>query len=191
VNLNPLILILTVGSLAACASPTPPSISSQDVESRFAEFERVNMLPRTSIDNLPTGTASFVGSAGGRASGDADGAVIGDMVMNVNFDGNTIDGLINNLNLLDENDVPEQLLGGDLTLSGSEADGVLRAIASGQLTAVGEERIRGSANVTLNLNGNVVTDTTEGDSVTGTVSGRAGGNFDITISDENFYGKSN
>ena len=190
-NLKPLILLLGVGCVAACASPTPPSISTQDVTNRFAEFERVNMLPRTTVDNLPTGLATFVGHAGGRASGDATGSVIGDMVMNVNFDSNAIDGTINNLNLLDDNDVPEQLLGGDLALSGTETDGALRATATGQLTAVGEERIRGSANVTLNLNGNVVTDTSEGDSVTGTVNGRAGGSFDITLSEGSFYGTSN
>jgi hypothetical protein len=114
--------------------------------------------------------------------------VFGDMTMNVGFASNTIDGSVSNLNVFDTEGEPEQLLGGSLTLSGSENNGILTATATGSLTAVGEESVRGSSSVTLNLNGNVLTDTSDGDTVHGTVDGSGTGNFDISVYNGGCYG---
>ena len=149
------------------------------------------LLLRSPIPYLQTrlpGSASFVGHAGAEISGDADGSVVGDMVMNANFAGNTIDGTIDNLNVVDFDGIPEQLLGGSLTISGAETDGALTATASGNLTAVGEESVRGTSYVTLNMVGDVRIDTSNGDTVVGTVSGSGNGDFDLTIYDGGFFG---
>ncbi len=180
-----------IALLSACASPTPPTISEDDAAAINAEADRVGALPDTAIADLPPGSASFVGHAGGPVTGDVDGAVIADMTMDVEFAANTISGTIDNVNYLDEDDVPEQLLGGSLTIAGTEADGLLVATATGTLTAVGEESIRGSSSVTLNLNGNVLTDVSNGDTVFGDLDGSGSGDFDITLTDGVFYGSSN
>ncbi len=175
-------------ALSACASPTPPTITAADVTRINAEADRFAVLPDTAMADLPSTSVSYVGHAGGRVSGDADGAFIGDMTMNVDFATNTIGGTIDNINLIDDDDVPEQLLGGDLTISGTEVDGLISANATGRLSAVGEESVRGSADVTLGLLGDVVTDTQAGDSVYGAVSGSGSGDFDISIRGGEFFG---
>ena len=178
-------------AMTACSSPTPPSISAQDAADIDAEYDVIIALPNTVLADLPPGSASFVGHAGAEISGDADGSVVGDMVMNVNFAGNTIDGTIDNLNVVDFDGIPEQLLGGSLTISGAETDGALTATASGNLTAVGEESVRGTSYVTLNMVSDVRIDTSNGDTVVGTVSGSGNGDFDLTIYDGGFFGSSN
>ena len=180
-----------VAGLAACDSPTPPSYSAQDVQNISNEADRVFELPDTAIGDLPSGSVSYSGHAGGNVSGDADGSVIGDMTMSVNFAGGGITGTIDNLNLIDEDDVPSQLLGGALTISGSQNAGVLTATATGNLDAVGDESVRGSSSVSLNLSGNVLTDVNDGDTVAGQLSGSGTGDFDINVYDGGFFGSSN
>ena len=145
--------IVGLGILTACDSPTPPSISAQDALDAGAEFERIIDLPQTAAADLPLGSAEFNGHAGSEVSGDADGSVLGDMRMAIEFAGNTISGEIDNINLIDEDDEPEQLLGGSLTIAGTETDGILSATASGELTAVGDESVRGSSIVSLTMSG--------------------------------------
>jgi len=175
-------------ALTACASPTPPSISAAEVTAINDEYDRVGALPDTAIADLPPGSASYEGHVGGEISGDAEGSFVGDMTMNIEFAGNTIGGSIDNMNVIDDGGEPEQLLGGSLTINGTEADGILTATATGSLTAVGEEKIRGSSSVTLNLNGNVLTDTSDGDTVHGTMDGSGTGDFDITVYNGGFFG---
>lgn len=177
-------------ALAACASPTPPSINAQDVISINAASNRVSALPQTSVLNLPSASATYVGHIGGTVAGDADGSIIGDMSMTVDFAGNTVTGLMDNVNLIDEFDVPEQLLGGSLSISGTETAGQLVATASGSLSAVGDIAVRGSSDVVLTLAGNVRDDTGTGDAVFGNVTGGGIGDFAVTLSGQ-FYGTSN
>ena len=177
-------------ALTACASPTPPSINAQDVISINAASNRVSALPQTSVLNLPSASATYVGHIGGTVAGDADGSIIGDMSMTVDFAGNTVTGLMDNVNLIDEFDVPEQLLGGSLSISGTETAGQLVATASGSLSAVGDIAVRGSSDVVLTLAGNVRDDTGTGDAVFGNVTGGGIGDFAVTLSGQ-FYGTSN
>jgi len=187
-TISPLLVAI---SLAACDSPTPPSITAAEAVAINTEADRVQELPDTAIADLPTDSVTYNGHIGGAISGDAEGSIIGDLSMDVNFDSNTIGGEVDNVNLLDDEDVPEQLLGGSLSISGSENDGLLSATATGTLTAVGEESVRGSSDVTMTLTGNVLTDTTDGDAVAGDVYGNGTGDFDINLSDGAFYGTSN
>ena len=175
--------------LSACASATPPSITADQVTAIGTKYERLSALPDTAIADLPPGAAQFDGHLGGEISGDADGSVLGDMTMNVNFAGNTITGTVDNLNLISDDGIPERLLGGSLSIAGSEADGILTATATGTLDAVGEESVRGSSDVTLSMNGNVLTDVTAGDTVEGSLSGSGSGDFDINIYNGGFFGQ--
>ena len=177
-------------ALAACASPTPPSINAQDVININAASSRVSALPQTGILNLPSASATYLGHIRGMVLGDADGSIIGDMSMSVNFAGNTVSGLVDNVNLLDAFDVPEQLLGGSLTISGTETGGQLLASASGSLSAVGDIAVRGESDVVLTLAGNVRDDVGTGDAVYGTITGGAIGDFAVSLSGQ-FYGSSN
>lgn len=183
--------IVGLGILTACDSPTPPSISAQDVLDANAEFERIIDLPETAAADLPPGSAEFNGHAGGEVSGDADGSVLGDMRMAIDFADNTISGEIDNINLIDIDDEPEQLLGGSLNIVGTETDGILSATASGELTAVGDESVRGSSTVSLTMSGSVLTDTADGDTVAGQLSGSGDGDFYINVFNGGFFGTSN
>ncbi|WP_458791807.1 hypothetical protein [Yoonia sp. MH D7] len=112
------------------------------------------------------------------------------MTMSADFTGNTITGGIDNVNLIDDNDIPEQLLGGSLTIAGSETNGALSATATGNLSAVGDESVRGSSSVTLNMAGNMQTDTANADTLSGSLSGYGDGDFYINISDGSFFATS-
>ena len=181
--------LIAVG-LAGCASPTPPTITAADAEAAEAEATRVSALPITSAINLPTGSATFEGKMGGGISGDIDGSILGDMSMSIQFDDNTISGSVSNINYIDEDGDPDQLLGGSLTIAGAETSGALSGTMKGTLSGVPDEApIRGEASVNLSFDGNVVTDDSEGDSVYGTVTGSGDCDFEIYMDSGLFYGK--
>lgn len=184
-------IILTtacITGLSACDSPTPPSYSAQDVTRIYAGYDRVNGLPLTPTADLPAGHGTYNGHIDGAVSGDVDGAIVGDMRMEINFITNDIGGTIDNVNYVDEAGVPEQLLGGSLLIRGTQTNGSLSASATGNLTAVGDEHIRGSAATDLALSGDIRTDSRDGDAVAGTVVGTATGDFDMTLTNGAFYG---
>ena len=182
--------IILFAALSACVStPTPPTITSSDVDDAFDEAERVSLLPETTVGDLPTGSVTYQGQIGADVSGDAQGDILADMTMIVGFDSNTITGNVTNINLVDPDGIPDQLLEGTLAMSGIENSGDLAAVASGQVSGVDINGIDVDADMSLTLDGTVHDDTGQGDAVFGDVTGDANGDFLLDI-DGVFFGTS-
>ena len=185
-----LFILTTLTTLAACASPIPPSRSAADLTAAQAEFDRINALD-TDIP-APAGTASFAGEIGSALSidGDPSGAFLGELNLMVDFDDTAtgISGSISNITLYDDGD-PDQDLGGSLAVAGGY-DGALSATATGTLSAVGSDggfSLKGEADVVLSMTGSLVDDAGT-DTLVGTFSGGGDGDFDIGVtSDAAFY----
>ena len=162
--------LIPLAVLAACASPTPPSITTDDIDVAIAENDRIDALPDAAMAMLPTTSASYTGNFGSdnlTIDGDGGYGVLGDMVMTIDFGGsNDISGTVSNLNLI-EDGVLDQLLGGELDISGTTAAGALAATADGTLDAVGDDLpFRGTTDVSF-----VMTGTTKEDGSDTAVSG--------------------
>ena len=171
----------------ACATPTPPTVTSADVQASFDEARYLATRPITAFEDLPTGSTRYLGEIGADVTGDINGSIQGDMTMDVSFAGNRIDGSVTDINLIDRDGTPNQQFGGDLTIVGSEFAGRLIATADGDLTAVDSGGFIVDSNVQLDLDGDVVDDLGGGDAVFGSVTGDGVGdiNFDV---DGVFYG---
>lgn len=183
--------IILFAALSACVStPTPPTITPGDVDDAFNEAERISLLPETALADLPTGSVTYQGQIGADVSGDAQGDILADMTMIVGFDSNTITGNVSNINLVDPNGIPDQLLEGTLTMSGIENDGDLDAVASGQVSGVDIDGFDVDADMALTLDGTVHDDAGSGDAIFGDVTGDANGDFLLDI-DGVFFGTSN
>jgi len=90
-------LCAALATLAACATPTPPSISAYDVDRAFVEARRIDALPLTASADVPSGTVTYDGQIGADVRGDATGSILADMTMIVGFDSNTISGTVTGL----------------------------------------------------------------------------------------------
>ena len=179
----------SIAALSACDTPTPPTITQADVLAAQTEVTRVGALSITANADLPPGSATYAGQLGAVVTGDEDGSILGDMSIIVAFDTGTIGGTVDNINIIDDDGIPNQLLGGNLTIAGSESNGSLSATASGSLTAVGDISIRGSSDVTLAMLGDTRTDVTNGDTVSGVITGGfSSGDFELTATSGSFYG---
>lgn len=172
--------------IAGCDSPTPPSITAAEFQAAETEFNRINNL--STAGTLPTGTVTYKGYYGGRVTGDEFGTVLGDMEMIVDFGTHQIGGSVSNINFVDDTDTPTQLLGGSLTISGTQSNGNLSGTATGTLSAVGEESVRGSASVSSSFSGTVRDDKGVGDAIAGTATGSASGDFDLSFGSAGFAG---
>lgn len=173
--------LLSLISVAACATPNPPTVTSADVQASFDEARYLATRPITALEDLPTGSTRYLGEIGADVTGDINGSLQGDMMMDVSFAGNRIDGSVKDINLIDPDGSPNQQFGGQLTIVGSEYGGQLFATADGDITGVnGAGQIVGS-NVQLDLAGDVVDDIGGGDAVFGSVIGDGVGdiNFDV------------
>lgn len=132
-----------------------------------------------------TGTATLNGRLGGNMSGDADGVLLGDLALTSNFATNSVTGAVTNINTFNDDDTPDQLLKGDLTVNGTISGTGLTANANGTLTGV-DGGFKGDSVTNLNLNGTYRQNGT-GLAVTGDVTGGGTGDFDITLSNGKFY----
>jgi len=180
---------LAAGSLAACASPTPPTFTAADVASSQTTYDTFTALPSTSLASMPTaGVATFSGLIGGdfTAASDADGGFIGDLDFTVDFASAQIAGTANNLNFVDDAGVPDQTLGGALTVSGTVTGNAMTATATGRLTGV-YKGFSGSSNFNLGLAGVFHTKTTAADTVAGTVTGVGRGDYYAAVTNGEFY----
>lgn len=173
-----IIPILATATLGACAAATPPSISASDVTAANTERLRIAALPNIALVDLPTADALFTGQLGGDVTiDDEEGyAILGDVSVTASFAGTgSMSGTVDNINLI-EDGVPTQLLGGELTVSGTNPAGTFIATASGRLDAVGEDLpFRGSSAVALALTGNYRTDATVTQSTTSLLGSWGGG----------------
>lgn len=180
--MKPIYLILPFcGLLAACETPTPPTIALRDVDRAFAEADRIGALQITPRDQVPLGTVTYDGQVGADITGDLDGSILGDMTMTVAFDRNRIDGTVDNINLIDPDGFPSQRLDGRLDIAGVETAGDLDAGASGRLAAVDGNGEILRTDVNLDLEGAVYNDRINGDAVFGTARGTGEGDIDIDI----------
>lgn len=181
--------VLVLGTLiSGCETPTPPSISEQDVQDAITEFNRISALSQSSSAEVAarTGSAQFSGSAGGEflAGSDVDGGFLGDMSATIDFDAGTVSGTIDNVNTV-EDEVPQQLLSGSLGVSGSISGTSLSATASGTLTGV-DGGFKGDSTGTYTLSGNFQNDTGTADVVSGSMTGSGDGDFYVNV-DGDFY----
>ena len=160
--------------LAGCAEPTPPSITVDDIAAAEAEFNRVSALPVIALADRPTSTVSYSGKLSGPVivDGESGYAIQGDLAMNVNFGlSSAVSGSLGNINLID-NGIPDQRLGGNLTLLGSTSGTTVSSTITGQIDAVGEDvPFRGTSDVRLNLSGDVRQDAGTATAIVGSWTG--------------------
>lgn len=171
--------LIALSLSAACATPSPPSVTSADVNRAFAEATYLSSLPATDPLDLPTGSVTYDGQIGAAVGGGAQGQMLADMTMHVRFDSDAIGGTVSNINLLDTTGLPEQRLDGTLAIAGFENAGDLGGIATGQVTGVdGGGRVI-DADMALDLRGAVINDQWYGDAVYGSATGSTTG--DVTL----------
>ncbi len=136
-------------SLAACATPTPPTMDGDDLLAADLIFNSAGGLAGTSLGNMPSGgMATYSGQISSLAS--ATSGIIADMEMTIDFSSATITGQASNINILaeDSNDFESQLLGGVLTISNGAVSGTsMTADLNGALSGAA----RGFA-ITFNTN---------------------------------------
>ncbi len=174
--------LFALAALSACAAtPNDPTVSAFDVERAFDEAQRISALPLTSTTDLPTGGVTYRGQLGADVSGDAQGSILGDMTMRVDFGDNDIGGNVTNINLIDPNGMPNQRFDGTLDIDGVESSGRLDAFASGQITGVDNDGIEVDSQMLLTLDGDVYDDFGGGDAVFGSATGQARGDFDMDV----------
>ncbi len=180
--------LMALAAVSACAaSPNEPTVSAADVDRAFDEAQAISRLPLTSIGNLPTGGVTYRGQLGANVTGDAQGSILGDMTMNVDFADNDIGGRVDNINLIDPNGMPNQRFDGRLNIDGTETSGRLDAFASGDITAVDNDGLEVESRMVLTLDGDVYDDFGGGDAVFGSATGTARGDFDLNV-DGVFFG---
>lgn len=178
--------VLAVAMLAACDSPTPPTMTEADLIGAEAAARRAAGLTVTPSNELPRGTVDYSGRFGAQVWDAVDGTIVADMDLTVAFARDTVSGSIHNINFFDDDGRPDQLLGGQLAITGTEDNGALAMTAQGRLDGV-EGRMRGNTNVHLNMAGDVRTDAAAGDTISGRAHGQGQGDFDIQIVNGMFY----
>ena len=189
--MNPIATSLfALAALSACAAtPNDPTISAFDVDRAFDEAQRISDLPPTRTANLPTGGVTYRGQLGADVSGDAQGSILGDMTMRVDFADSDVDGSVTNINLIDPNGMPNQRFDGSLNIDGAQNSGRIDAFASGEITGVDNDGFEVDSQMLLTLNGDVYDDFGGGDAVFGSAEGTARGDFDMDV-DGVFFGTS-
>ncbi|MEL6841191.1 MAG: hypothetical protein AAFP85_18045 [Pseudomonadota bacterium] len=186
---KPIVLYaVALTTLSACAAdPNPPTVSRSDVDRAYAEAQRIERLPETSLIELPTGTVTYDGQIGANVSGDANGDILADMTMIVGFGSGDVDGTVDNINLIDPDGTPNQRFDGDLDIDGNVRNGEINADAEGEITGVDVDGFVVDSRMELNLDGTVRDDVINGDTVFGDAEGTARGDFDMNI-DGVFFG---
>lgn len=179
--------LIAIAALSACVSPNEPTVSARDVERAFDEAQEISRAPFTDTADLPVGNVTYQGKLGADVRGDANGSILGDMTMRVDFADNEIDGSVTNINLIDPNGAPNQRFDGQLDIDGVENSGRLDAFASGEISGVDNDGFAVDSQVLLTLDGDVYDDFGTGDAVFGTADGQARGEFNMDI-DGVFYG---
>lgn len=174
-------------ALSACVAPSDPTVSAPNVDSAFARAEAISTLPQTTFNNLPGGSATYVGQLGANVRGAATGSILGDMTMNVGFASNSLGGAISNINLIDADGTPNQRFDGRLQIDGVESAGTLDGFAFGGITGVDNDGDKVSSQVLLTLDGSVRDNFGRGDAVFGVANGTAEGDFFLDI-DGVFFG---
>lgn len=170
-----------LATLAACATPNPPTVSAAGVNRSFEEARALGGLPFTDVQDLPTGSVTYNGKLGADVSGELNGSIISDMEMIVAFRTEDISGSVTNINLIDPDGRPNQRFDGKLEITGREDIGRLSAFASGDITGVDDNGGSMDSSVLLTLYGDVVDDIGHGDAVFGSATGNGIGGLEFDV----------
>ena len=173
--------LVALATLAACATPNEPTVTAYDVDLAMFEARRISDLPLTGTSDLPSGGVRYDGQLGADVSGDAQGSILGDMTMLVDFGDNNIGGSVTNINLIDPDGEPNQRFDGSLRIDGRENSGRLDAFASGEISGVDNDGYAVDSQMLLVLDGDVYDDAGRGDAVFGSATGTATGDFNMTV----------
>lgn len=169
--------------LGACATPLPPTLSAADVTARTASLDQYAAAPDAST-GMPTGKVSYVGTLA--SNPDDFEKVFGDLTLTADFDSDKITGNVKNMNYIEGNK-PDQTLRGTLTINGTRTDELVNATARGTLSGA-ESGFKASGDFRLTLDGSFRSETTEWDSVAGSVNGKStGGLLEVDVTDGVFY----
>lgn len=166
-----IIPLIALPALAACASD--PTIDRADVRAFDQRVATANDLAATPRSVLPTGAITYEGQLGANIA--VDGipgyGLLGDMRMEVEFDGGRdVTGRVDDINLL-RGGRPVELLDGSLRIDGEQRNGLIDADATGVLARVPEFGVVERTNLSLDLDGQVRTDAFNGDTIVGSVDG--------------------
>lgn len=179
-----------LGLLAACATPTPPSITTADIQAAEDEFDRVSTLPLLAPVDRPVGTVAYTGKMGGDLTIDGEGgySMLADMTMQVNYGlSGSVGGTVGNINLI-EDGIPNQRLGGSLDIAGSSTGTTFSSTAEGKITAVPDDvPFRGASEVRFSMTGNMRQDGPD----TALVGSWAGGSVEPATDDFDVSGSGN
>lgn len=181
---NKLFMLVPALLIAGCAKPLAPTMTTEDLNTSRSRLATLEALPVAA--SLPaSGTATMNGRLGGTMTGDADGTLLGDLALTSDFAARTVSGQVTNINTFNDDDTPDQLLKGDLTVAGSITGSRLTGTANGTLTGV-DGGFKGDSVTALNLDG--MFRQNGGDlAVTGDVTGGGTGDFDIVLTNGKFY----
>lgn len=190
-NSQKLLCLSALLAVSACATATPPTATLADFDTAIANLSTLNALADTTVPNMPTsGMATYNGIIGFEVTGDADGAVLGDLSMAADFSAATMTGSATNLNALG-GDIEDQLLGGTLTMNNGAISGNgMSADLTGTLSGVAEG-IGFSTTANLSISGTFHSTnpgTIDADVITGTVSGYSDGDIYLLVTGQTgFY----
>ncbi|MFT6451256.1 MAG: hypothetical protein ACJA06_000737 [Halocynthiibacter sp.] len=178
--------LAALGTLAGCATPLPPTITSTEFAAEKIDMVTQSAKPATLSINMPGPTAGTVNYQGRIAAADgANTGVSGALSMDIDFATSGMTGTISEVNYV-ENGLPDQTLGGTVSLKGSVSGSALSGSGSGTLTGV-KSGFKGRSEVNLSLSGQFRDDRSVADLITGTANGSGRGDFDFDIDGGSFY----
>lgn len=170
--------------LAACSSPSAPSLSLAQFQTAKSDMQRATTVAPTAFGDVPSsGSVQYFGKIA--SSANVNNGMVADLTMNVNFGSSNVNGNVKNMNYISEG-TPEQTFGGTLSLSGRVNGRFVNANASGTITAVASG-LTGRSNVNLALVGRFRDDNGTADLIAGSATGTGRGDFDFDITQGVFF----
>ncbi|SEW47680.1 hypothetical protein SAMN04488515_3651 [Cognatiyoonia koreensis] len=187
---RPFYILTALGLLAACGDPLPLTADRSDYSDAVLNNKAASLLEPTVVNDIPSGRATYEGQFTSSAllNDDSGYLMIGDVELTADFGSNNpaaVRGEIDDINLIDRFNSERrnsQELKGSLDVDGVTSLGEFNASARGDLTAVlNNDGFLRESNVDLDLNGTVVTDIDEADTLYGTIDGEGRGAFDLEL----------
>ncbi|MGH1331897.1 MAG: hypothetical protein ACRBBK_13515 [Paracoccaceae bacterium] len=174
--------------LAACSTPSAPSLSLAQFQTAKSDMQRAVTVGPSALNEIPSsGSVQYVGKLA--SSANVNNGMMGDLTMNVNFSSSNVNGSVRNLNYISEG-VPAQTFGGALSLNGQVNGRFVNAYASGEISGVASG-LTGYSDVDLALVGRFRNDQGTADLIAGTMTGTGRGDFDFDITQGTFFAEAN
>ncbi|MFT6607690.1 MAG: hypothetical protein ACJA2X_002906 [Halocynthiibacter sp.] len=179
-----LVLFSGLLGLAACSTPSAPSLSLSQFQTAKSDMQRAPTVEATALNDMPSsGSVQYIGKLA--SSANVNNGMMGDLTMNVNFGSSNVSGNVKNLNYISEG-TPSQTFGGTLSLNGQVNGRFVNANASGEISAVASG-LTGHSNINLALVGRFRNDNSTADLISGTMTGTGRGDFDFDITQGTFF----